>query len=91
MKRMVLETLGPWQTDPSQPPTPPALPNTALPPPLVQGSQPVVYLVDKPGLTQSAVAMGEVRTCSCFVSVCVFVDVCVLRQKVVWSTVSTGA
>lgn len=60
MKRMVLETLGPWQTDPSQPATPPSLPNTPLPPALGQGSQPVVYLVDKPGLTQSAVAMGEV-------------------------------
>lgn len=62
MKRMVLETLGSWQTDPSQPATPPSLPNTPLPPPLGQGqgSQPIVYLVDKPGLTQAAVAMGEV-------------------------------
>lgn len=64
MKRMVLESLGPWQTDASQPATPPPLPNTPLPPPLGQGSQPTVFLVDKPGLTQSAVAMGEVCLCA---------------------------
>ncbi|KAK9842460.1 hypothetical protein WJX81_001228 [Elliptochloris bilobata] len=57
MRELVERTLGGWRVAPGQPAQPPPVPNSPLPPPPPPGR---VFLVDRPGMTQAAVAMGEV-------------------------------
>ncbi|CAK0782146.1 hypothetical protein CVIRNUC_005584 [Coccomyxa viridis] len=57
MKALLEQTLGSWRREASQPDQVPAVPNTPIPQ-FAPGAD-TVYLVDRPGLTQASVGMGE--------------------------------
>ncbi|CAL5221100.1 g3232 [Coccomyxa viridis] len=57
MKALLEEKLGSWHRQPTEPDQVPRVPNTPIPA-FAPGAD-TVYLVDRPGLTQASVGMGE--------------------------------